>query len=145
MIRDPLDGDTRTGGMGPGSQSVHGAGVTKGVVGTNPKHILIGAAVVAAFVLGGLWLFLRHQPAQDTLSAFQATCIEGQRRGISGGALPLDDETEGRLLAFCDCVAQKVSGGLSQQDLAAIRLDQSSPQLDAKLGAIFKLCRARDP
>ena len=109
------------------------------------KYVLIGAIALAAVILGSWWLFLRQQPAQSTLNAFQASCLEAQRRGISGGTLPLDDETEARLLEFCDCVAQEVGTRLSPQDIAAIGLEQSSQQVDAKLGAIFSLCRARSP
>jgi hypothetical protein len=111
----------------------------------NVKYVLTGAVTLAVIVLGGWWLFLRQQPASSTLSAFQATCLETQRRGISGGTLPLDDETEGRLLGFCDCVAQEVGSRLSPQDIAAIGLEQSSKEVDAKVGAIIALCRARNP
>src|SRR5262245_41965808 len=106
----------------------------------NLKHIVIGAVAVAVLSLGGLWLFLRQQPAASTLSAFQATCLEGQRRGISGGTLPLDDETEARMFAFCSCVEQEVGNQLSEQDIAAIGLAQSSKDVDAKIGAILALC-----
>jgi hypothetical protein len=109
------------------------------------KHVVIGAVAVAALALGGLWLFLRQQPAASTLSAFQATCLEGQRRGISGGALPLDDETETRMVAFCSCVEREVDHRLSEQDIAAIALEQSSKEVDAKVGAIVALCRDRNP
>ncbi|WP_119299889.1 hypothetical protein [Dongia deserti] len=111
----------------------------------NLKHVLIGAIVLAVFLLGGLWLFLRQVPPSHTLSSFQQTCIEGQRRGISGNARPLDDATETRLLAFCDCVAEEVVSRLSQQDIAAIGLEQSSQAIDAKLAAIFARCRMRNP
>jgi hypothetical protein len=111
----------------------------------NLKHVLVGGLVLAGALLGGLWLFLRQVPPNQSLNSFQQTCVEGQRRGISGHALPLDDETEARLLAYCDCVAAEVGGRLSQQDLAAIGLDQSSPALTAKLEAIFALCRMRAP
>jgi hypothetical protein len=111
----------------------------------NLKHVLLGAVVLAVCILGGLWLFLRQVPPNDTLNSFQQTCIEGQRRGIAGDTRPLDDETEARSLAFCDCVAQEVSGRLSQQDIAAIGLEQGSQALDAKLEAIFALCRMRNP
>lgn len=111
----------------------------------NLNHAVVGAVAVAALALGGLWLFLRQQPAASTLSAFQATCLEGQRRGISGGALPLDDETEARMLAFCTCVEQEVDNRLSQQDIAAIGLQQSGKEVDAKIGAILALCRDRNP
>lgn len=109
------------------------------------KHVVIGAVTVAALALGGLWLFLRQQPVASTLTAFQATCLEGQRRGISGGALPLDDATEARMLTFCTCVEQEVGDRLSQQDIAAIGLQQNSKELDAKIGAILALCRDRNP
>jgi hypothetical protein len=111
----------------------------------NLKHIVIGAVTVAAVALGGLWLFLRQEPAASTLSAFQTTCLEGQRRGISGGTLPLDDETEDRLLAFCACVEREVDNRLSSQDIAAVGLQQSSKAVDAKVGAILALCRTRNP
>lgn len=111
----------------------------------NVKHVMIGAAAVAALALGGLWLFLRQQPAASTLSAFQATCLEGQRRGISGGAMPLDDETEARILAFCTCVEQEVGNRLSRQDIAAIGLQRSGKEVDATVGAILALCRDRNP
>lgn len=141
MIRVPLGGGAGAGGMRRGSQSVHGAGVANGVVVVSTKHVIIGAVVVAACALGGLWLFLRHEPAQSTLGAFQTTCIEGQRRGISGDTLPLDEETEVRLLAYCDCVAREVTTRLSPQDIAAIGLEQNSQTVNGKLDVIFNLCR----
>lgn len=111
----------------------------------NLKHVLVGAFVLAAALLGGLWLFLRQVPPSDPLGGFQQTCIEGQRRGISGDTRPLDEGTEARLLAFCDCVAQEVGSRLSQQDIAAIGLERSSRALEARLEEIFALCRLRNP
>lgn len=111
----------------------------------NLKHVLVGAGVLAAGLLGGFWLFLRQVPPSNVLNSFQETCLEGQRRGISGGTKPLDDETEARLLAFCGCVEQEVGSRLSQLDIAAIGLEQSTKDVNAKLGAIFNLCRARNP
>lgn len=107
----------------------------------NLKHVLLGAAVLAACILGGLWLFLRQVPPSETQSDFQKACVEGQRRGISGDARPLDDASEARMLAFCDCVAKEVGSRLSQQEVAAVGLDQGGPALSAKLEAIFALCR----
>ncbi len=111
----------------------------------NLKHVLIGAIVLALCLLGGLWVLLRQVPPSETLTSFQQTCIEGQRRGISGDARPLDEPTEARLLAFCDCVAREASSRLTQQDIAAIGLDQGSPAIDAKLEAIFATCQPRNP
>jgi hypothetical protein len=111
----------------------------------NRKHVLVGAIVLAACILGGLWLFLRQVPPSETQSVFQQACVEGQRRGISGDTRPLDDPTEGRMLAFCDCVAKEVGSRLSQQDVAAIGLDQGNQALGAKLESIFALCRLQNP
>jgi hypothetical protein len=111
----------------------------------NLKHVLVGAVVLAVCILGGLWLFLRQVPPSETQSAFQQACVEGQRRSVSGDKQPLDEPTETRLLAFCDCVATEVGSRLSQQDIAAIGLDQGSQALNAKLEAIFALCRLRNP
>jgi hypothetical protein len=110
----------------------------------NQKHILVGAFVLAACLLGGLWLFLRQVPPKTTMNSFQETCIEGQRRGISGDARPLDDETEARLLGFCTCVEREVGNKLSEQEVAAIGLEQSRQDINAKLGVILSLCRARN-
>ena len=111
----------------------------------NLKHALIGAIVLAACLLGGLWLFLRQVPPSSTLTGFQETCLEGQRRGISGDIRPLDEETEAQLIAFCGCVEQEVGSRLSQLDIAAIGLEQSNKDVDAKVTAILNLCRARNP
>ena len=111
----------------------------------NRKHVLVGAIVLAACILGGLWLFLRQVPPSEMQSAFQQACVEGQRRGVSGDTGPLDDPTEARMLAFCDCVAREVDDRLLQEDIAAIGLDQQSQALNAKLEAIFALCRLRNP
>ena len=111
----------------------------------NLKHVVVGAIVLAVCILGGLWVFLRQVPPSETQSAFQQACIDGQRRGISGDTRPLDDPTEARMLAFCDCVATEVGSRLSPQDIAAIGLDQGSPALGAKLEAIFALCRLQNP
>jgi len=111
----------------------------------NLKHILVGAIVLAACVLGGLWLFLRQVPPRTTLNSFQESCLDGQRRAISGDTRPLDDDSEARLLSFCDCVEQEVGTRLSSQDIAAIGLERSGQALDAKLAAIFELCRVRNP
>ena len=113
------------------------------------KYILIGAVVIAAALLGGLWLFLRFEQPNASLDAFQQACIGGQRQAITGGtagsAPPLDDETEARLLAYCDCAAREVAARLSSQELADIGLGQSSAAVHAKLNAIFELCRAANP
>lgn|SRR5512147_2363667 len=109
------------------------------------RYILVGAVVLAALVLGGLWLFLRQVPPRETLSGFQETCLAGQRTGISGADRPLDDATEARLQAFCGCVEQEVGSRLSQLDIAAVGLQQSGKDVDAKLAAILDLCRARTP
>ena len=111
----------------------------------NLKHVLVGAIVLALCLLGGLWIFLRQVPPRETQSAFQQACIEGQRRGISGDTRPLDDQSEARMLAFCDCVATEVGNRLSQQDVAAVGLDRQSQALSTKLEAIFALCRLRNP
>jgi hypothetical protein len=37
----------------------------------SPKHILLGVLVLAACLLGGLWLFLRQVAPSTTLSGFQ--------------------------------------------------------------------------
>ena len=111
----------------------------------NLKHVLVGAVVLAVGILGGLWVFLRQVPPNESLSAFQQACIDGQRRSISGDTRPLDDQTEAKMLAFCDCVATEVGKRLSQQDIAAIGLDQGNPALSAKLESIFALCRLRNP
>jgi hypothetical protein len=111
----------------------------------NLKHVLLGAAVLAACILGGLWIFLRQVPPHQTQTAFQQACVEGQRRGISGDTGPLDDQNEARMLAFCDCVATEIGSRLSQQDVAAVGLDRQSQALNAKLEAIFALCRLRNP
>ena len=109
------------------------------------KHVLIGAIVLAIAVLGGLWLFLRQVPPSSSLNSFQEACIKGQRKGISGDILPLDDATEARVLAFCDCVAKEVGARLSQHDIAAIGLNQSNPAIDTKIEAILDLCRLQNP
>jgi hypothetical protein len=111
----------------------------------NLKHVLVGAIVLAACALGGLWLFLRQVPPRATLSSFQESCLEGQRRAVSGDTRPLDDGTETRLLSFCDCVEREIGDRLSSQDIAAIGLEQSGQALNAKLDAIFELCRVRNP
>ena len=89
------------------------------------QHVLIGALVLAVCVLGGLWLFLRQVPPTTTMNSFQETCIEGQRRGISGDVRPLDDDTEALLLNFCTCVEREIGSKLSDQDIAAIGLPAS--------------------
>lgn len=111
----------------------------------NLKHVLVGAIVLGACILGGLWLFLRQVPPSETQSAFQQACVEGQRRSVSGDTRPLDNQSEARMLAFCDCVAKEVGSRLSQQEIAAIGLDQGSQALSAKLEAIFALCRPQNP
>jgi len=111
----------------------------------NLKHVLVGALVLAVCILGGLWVFLRQVPPHESLGAFQQACIDGQRRSISGDTRPLDDESEARMLSFCDCVAKEVGSRLSQQDIAVIGLDQQDRALSAKLEAIFALCRLRNP
>ena len=111
----------------------------------NWKHVLLGAIVLAVCILGGLWLFLGQVPPNESMSEFQQACIDGQRRSITGDTQPLDDESEARMLAFCDCVAAEVGSRLSQPEIAAIGLDQQSRALNAKLESIFALCRLRSP
>ena len=111
----------------------------------NLKHVLVGAVVLAVCILGGLWVFLRQVPPNESLSAFQQACIGGQRRSISGDTRPLDEQSEARMLAFCDCVATEVGSRLSQQDIAAVGLDQGNPALKANLEAISALCRLQHP
>lgn len=106
------------------------------------KYILTGAVVIAGALLGGLWLFLRFEQPNASLDAFQQACIAGQRQGIAGETLPLDDETEGKLLAYCDCVAQEVATRLSSQEIADIGLEQSNGTVKAKLAVIIDTCRA---
>ena len=105
----------------------------------NLRHILIGAIVLAAVILGGLWLFLRYEPAQVPLTAFQQSCMQGQR----SGNLPLDAESEAKALAYCDCVAAQVSERLSAQELADLGLGQAKSETGAKLDAAVAYCRDR--
>ncbi len=107
------------------------------------KHILVGALVTAAALLGGLWLFLRHEPAAENLSAFQQACIEGQRRAVTGQTLPLDDGSEAKALAYCTCVAAEVEKQLSAQELADLGLGQPSAAAGAKLDQVVAYCRDR--
>ena len=105
----------------------------------NLRHILIGAIVLAAVTLGALWLFLRHEPAQVPLTAFQQSCMQGRRQG----ALPLDAESEQKALAYCDCVAAEVTKRLSAQELADLGLGQVKPEAGAKLDLAIAYCRDR--
>ena len=105
----------------------------------NLRHILLGACVLAALLLGGLWLFLRHEPAQVPLNAFQQSCMQGQR----SGNLPLDAEGEQKALAYCDCVAAEVTDRLSAEELADLGLDQAKSETGAKLDAAIAYCRDR--
>ena len=107
------------------------------------RNILIGALVLGVLLLGGLWLFLRHEPAAENLSAFQQTCIEGQRRAVTGQTLPLDDESEAQALAYCTCVAEEVTKQLSAQELADLGLGQPSKAAGAKLDQVVAYCRDR--
>jgi hypothetical protein len=111
----------------------------------NLKHVLVGAVVLAVCILGGLWIFLRQVTPHESLSTFQQACIDGQRRSISGDIRPLDEQSEAQMLSFCDCLATEVGNRLSQQDIAAIGLEQQSQALNAKLEAIFALCRLQNP
>jgi hypothetical protein len=111
----------------------------------NLKHVLVGAIVVAVCILGGLWVFLRQVPPHESLSAFQQACIDAQRRSISGDTRPLDEQSEAQMLAYCECVATEVGSRLSQQEIAAVGLDQENQVLNAKLEAIFALCRLQHP
>lgn len=110
---------------------------------TNLRHILVGAVILAILALGGLWLFLRHEPASEPLSAFQQSCIEGQRRAVTGETLPLDDESEAKILAYCTCVAEEIGRRLSGEELAALGLGQSSAAAGAKLDETIAYCRDR--
>lgn len=105
----------------------------------NLRHILLGACVLAALLLGGLWLFLRHEPAQVPLNTFQQSCMQGQR----SGNLPLDAEGEQKALAYCDCVAAEVSERLSAEELADLGLGQAKPETNGKLDEAIAYCRDR--
>ena len=105
----------------------------------NLRHTLIGAIVLAALILGGLWLFLRHEPVQVPLNAFQQSCMQGQRQG----ALPLDAESERKALAYCDCVAEEVAKRLGPQELADLGLGQAKPETAGKLDLAIAFCRDR--
>ena len=109
----------------------------------NLRHTLLGAAILAALLLGGLWLFLRQQPAQESLNPFQQSCIEGQRRAATGQSLPLDDASEAKALAYCDCVAAEVGRRLSGDELAALGLDRAGTETDFKLTEITAYCYDR--
>ena len=105
----------------------------------NLRHILLGAIVLAAAILGGLWLFLRHEPAQVPLNAFQQSCMQGQRNG----PLPMDAESEEKALAYCNCVAAEVTARLGPRELADLGLNQAKPETGAKLDAAIAYCRDR--
>ena len=109
----------------------------------NLRNALIGGIVIAAALLGGLWLFLRHEPAAENLSAFQQSCIEGQRRAVTGQTLPLDDESEAKALGYCTCVADEVTKRLSAQELADLGLGKPSADAGAKLDEVIAYCRDR--
>jgi hypothetical protein len=105
----------------------------------NLRHILIGAIVLAALLLGGLWLFLRHGPVKVPLNAFQQSCMQGQR----SGNLPLDAESEEKALAYCDCVAAEVTKRLSAAEIADLGLGQAKPETSSKLDEAIAYCRDR--
>lgn len=109
----------------------------------NLRHALVGVVILAILLLGGLWLFLRHEPASEPLSAFQQSCIEGQRRTATGQTLPLDEESEAKILAYCTCVAEEVGKRLSATELAGLGLGQPSQETGAKLDLVIAYCRDR--
>jgi hypothetical protein len=109
----------------------------------NLRNALMGALVLATLLLGGLWLFLRHESASESLSAFQQSCIDGQRRAVTGQTLPLDDESEGKILAYCTCVAEEAGQRLSATELAGIGLGRPTDETGAKLDLLIAYCRDR--
>jgi hypothetical protein len=114
------------------------------------KRIAIGAAIVAACALGGLWLY---QQAPVTHGALQQACIEAHDRSLIAAYLELPEGMTGEeykqmVRTSCDCIAREALQQLPPEDLAAFVRKPMTPDIYAKLTAIIphlaRMCAKRN-
>jgi hypothetical protein len=116
--------------------------------GMKRKAVVMGASVVAACVLAGLWLFRQHVP--PGFDGVQRECVQDQHTVLQAAYLKLKEgqtaeDVEASIVAYCDCFAREVTETLSPQEVTAIGQKKSTPPIDAKLQAIGSQCSPRDP
>lgn len=112
------------------------------------KRIVIGAAIAAAVALGGWWLLFQLVP--PARAAVQQRCVDMQHRTLWAAYVRLPEgvtaeEFEQMLVAFCDCVARKAEGHLTQRDSVAIVRNRSTPEIDGKIVAVYQQCSFGTP
>jgi hypothetical protein len=111
------------------------------------KRIVIGASILAAAALGGLWLF---QQIPVTRAALQQACLEAHDRSLAAAYIQLPEgvtaeEWREMTLARCYCVAREAQRKLPQQDLVAFARNQMSQELYSQITAINRQCGTDAP
>jgi hypothetical protein len=106
------------------------------------KRVAIGAAIVAAGVLGGVWLFQRSPVMHGTL---RQACLDAHDRSLLAAYIRLPEgmtaaEYRERVLAWCDCVAREAQQRLPRKDLVAFVRNQMTPEIHSRIIAIYQQC-----
>jgi hypothetical protein len=114
------------------------------------KRGVIGAAIVAAGALGGLWLF--HQ-IPVTYGALQQACLEAHDRSLVAVYLRLPEGMTGEeykemVRTSCGCIAREALRQLPPEDLAAFVRKPMTPDIHARITAIIphlaRMCAKRN-
>jgi hypothetical protein len=106
------------------------------------KRVAIGAAILAAGALGGLWLF---QQIPVTRGALQQACVKAHERSLVAAYIRLPEgmtaeEYEEMVRANCDCVAREALRQLPREDLVAFARNQMTPEIYSRITAIYRQC-----
>ena len=106
------------------------------------KRIVIGASILAAGALGGLWLF-KQIPVRG--GAIQQACLEAHDRSLVAAYIRLPEgvtaeEYQEMVLARCDCVAREALRQLPQEDLVAFVRNQMTPEIYSRMRVIYRQC-----
>lgn len=108
---------------------------------------MIGAAIVAAGALGGLWLFQQIPVAHGAL---QQACLDAHDRSLVAAYIQLPEgmtaeEWREMVRAQCDCFAREALQQLPQEDLVTFVRNPMNREIYGKVLAIHRQCGTAAP
>ena len=103
--------------------------------------------VILVLVLAVVYvaLFRMNAPdgTQEAVQAFHNTCVKAARHANGGGDLVMDDETEAKIGAYCDCMVEAVQINVPPEEITRIAKGETSEKTLALLGRIVDGCKAK--
>jgi hypothetical protein len=104
--------------------------------------------IVLVLVLAVVYLteFRINAPAEGTPEAvqgFRNACMKAARHANGGGDLVMDDATEAKIGAYCNCMVDAVQSNLPPEEIAKIAKGETSEKTLTLLDRIVDGCKAQ--